>query len=52
MSDSLDPSGSTEQFRVFAQIDEPEPARSRTPLLVGVVVAVAVAGVVGWLLLR
>jgi hypothetical protein len=51
MSDnSVDPSGNTEAFRAFTQDESPEPAASKTPMIVGgVVVAVAVIALILWL---
>jgi hypothetical protein len=42
-----DSSGTTDQFRAFVQSDAPAvPARSRTPLIIGVAAAVLVVAVV------
>ncbi len=41
----VDPSGTTDQFRAFVQSEPetaPAPARTRTPLIIGGVVAVVV----------
>lgn len=48
MSDEyVDPSGTTDEFRAFAQSDgAAPPARSRTPLIIGVVAAVVIAAAV------
>ena len=47
---SVDPSGNTEAFRAFTQNAPEEPATtaSRTPLIIGVVVAAAVIAVIIW----
>jgi hypothetical protein len=49
MSDNhVDPSGNTEAFRAFTQ-GEPEPASSRTPLVIGGVIALLVViAVIVW----
>lgn len=52
MSDNhVDPSGNTEAFRAFTQNPAPEaPAASKTPLIIGGVVAVVVIiGLIVWL---
>jgi hypothetical protein len=51
MSDNnVDPSGNTEAFRAFTHAPQPEPAASKTPLIVtGVVVAVVVVALIVWL---
>jgi len=51
MSDNnVDPSGNTEAFRAFTHTPPPEPAASKTPLIVtGVVVAVVLIGLIAWL---
>jgi hypothetical protein len=47
-----DPSGNTEQFKAFVHAPAPEPARSRTPLVVGAAVAaVVLVALVAFLLL-
>ncbi|WP_326820341.1 hypothetical protein OHA77_13200 [Streptosporangium sp. NBC_01639] len=47
MSDpQLDPSGSTQQFRAFAQRNEPEAAPQKRSLTVPIAVAVAVVVVI------
>ena len=47
MSDEYtDPSGNTQAFRAFANQQEPEPARSRTPLIIGGAVLAVVVVVV------
>lgn len=54
MSDnSVDPSGNTEAFRAFTDnAPEPAPAASRTPLIIGgIVAAVVVVALVLWLAL-
>lgn len=47
---SVDPSGNTEAFRAFTQNAPEEPAAtaSRTPLIIGAVVAVVVIAVIIW----
>lgn len=51
MSDNnVDPSGNTEAFRAFTHAPQPEPAASKTPLIItGVVVAVVLIGLIAWL---
>jgi len=47
---NVDPSGNTEAFRAFTHAPQPEPAASKTPLIVtGVVVAVVLIGLIAWL---
>lgn len=50
----IDPSGTTAQFRAYAQSEDKAPAkRSPAPVVVaGVVVAVVVVALVVWLLVR
>jgi hypothetical protein len=55
MSDQhIDPSGSTQQFKAFAQGGEQEAPRKKSPLLpiLAVVVVVVVIGLAAFLLLR
>jgi hypothetical protein len=46
-----DPSGNTEQFKAFAHQPAESPARSRTPMIIGGVVALALLALVVFLLL-
>ena len=46
-----DPSGNTEQFKAFAQAPADAPARSRTPMIIGGVVALALLALVVFLML-
>jgi hypothetical protein len=47
MSDAnQDPAGNTQAFRAFVQRDEPAPARSNLPLIIGGVAAVIVIALV------
>lgn len=49
----IDPSGTTAQFRAYAQSEDKAPAkRSPAPVVAGVVVAVVVVALVVWLLVR
>jgi hypothetical protein len=50
MSDNhVDPSGNTEAFRAFTESPQPEPASSRTPLIIGgVIVLVIIVAVIIW----
>ena len=53
MSDkSVDPSGNTDQFRAFVQSGQPEPARSRAPLYIGLAVGVVVLAILVFLVVR
>ena len=51
MSDNnVDPSGNTEAFRAFTHTPQPEPAASKTPLIVtGAVVAVVLIALIVWI---
>jgi hypothetical protein len=46
-----DPSGNTEQFRAFVHAPADAPGRSRTPLILGGVVVLALLALVVFLLL-
>ncbi len=46
-----DPSGDTEQFKAFVHAPQEQAGRSRTPLIIGGVVAVALVALVVVLLL-
>jgi hypothetical protein len=49
----IDPSGTTAQFRAYAQSEDKTPAkRSPAPMVAGIVVAVVVVALVVWLLVR
>ncbi|GIH11984.1 hypothetical protein [Rugosimonospora africana] len=49
----IDPSGTTAQFRAYAQGESQAPAkRSPAPIVAGIVVAVVVVALVVWLLVR
>jgi hypothetical protein len=50
MSDNhVDPSGNTEAFRAFTQSPQPPPVKSRTPLIIGGVIAlVVIIAVIIW----
>ncbi|HEV7896313.1 MAG TPA: hypothetical protein VGP31_00485 [Planosporangium sp.] len=50
-NEQIDPSGNTGQFKAFAQAQPEETPPSRTPLLIGVLVAVALVAVVAYLAL-
>jgi hypothetical protein len=50
-NDQVDPSGNTEQFRAFVRTPQETPRRSRTPLIMGVVVAVILVALVAYLAL-
>lgn len=55
MSDQhLDPAGSTQQFRAFAQQNEQETKPKRSPVLpiIAIVLALAIIGVVAYLVLK
>jgi hypothetical protein len=52
MSDEyVDPSGNTDQFKAFVRSDQPEPARSKAMLYVGLAVAVVVLALLAFLVL-
>jgi hypothetical protein len=50
-NDHVDPSGNTEQFKAFAQAPPDRAARSRTPLIIGAAIAVALVALVAFLVL-
>ncbi|WP_327087233.1 hypothetical protein OIE66_33625 [Nonomuraea sp. NBC_01738] len=49
-----DPAGNTQQFRAFAQQNEQEVTQKRSPVLpiIAVVLAIAIIGVLAYLLLK
>ncbi|MDF5751041.1 hypothetical protein [Spongiactinospora sp. TRM90649] len=46
MSDQIDPAGNTQQFRAFAQRNEPDAAKARPSYVIPVVVGVVAVAIV------